>query len=406
MNAILSSKSGSPRHYRRKNLTKRPYVLVLSAAGIGSQYHTGYEIMQNMKGSGSKDVYRMLKELAPSKYVEDELLLNLSDFYRKTDDGMYKRKFIKKVNRIFNLDWDIGKEENQIENDNRRVIFERGERDRHITILHDTYNAIVIHLDPSKRYGYADLTIFDGLRKVREQEKLIVKSNRKTILALYTIKCLEKTVRYLDIDLSESAKKIISKMQDQLRSEVTPYNEHDMKDNPEILEIKNDRDNWLYRTNFRGFLTFVAHESQQADLVKSNKEIHNLLSTASSEWISNEAQFLDYWQDFERVGFDVVGTLRRIGSEFINQVNDENLDTDSLLTRVTERYYDAVCSFFYWFERSLFITRNKKYVNEYVAHNIGDSLRKYRHETLKRLRADYVRKIQTIDKMNEHQQHF
>jgi hypothetical protein len=375
---------------------------VIKASGIGYRYSTAYQIKKNLPGEyiGSCDVYRMIKELAPSKYMEDDLLLNLKDFCTGTDDGRYKRNLIKKVNTKFNLNWETGRTKDEIKDDNERVIFERADDNRCIVIYHDTNNAIAISLDPAKQYGYADLTIFDGGKKVRERKQLIVKRNRKTILGFYTIKHSEKIVRYLDVDLKDSAKQSVSKIKEQVRSECTQYNEDDIRDNPEILEIHNNRDNWLCRTNFRGFLTFLASESKLKDS-KSKKEIHQLLSMASSEWIAKEAPFLDCWQYFEKVGFDVIRTLRNIGAEFINQVNDENIDNDYLLTRVTERCYDAVSFYFRWFGKSLFLARYKKYIQEYDKYHVHDKLHRYRLETLKRLRKGFIQKIESIDRILE-----
>jgi hypothetical protein len=111
---------------------------------------------------------------------------------------------------------------------------------------------------------------------------------------------------------------------------------------------------------------------------------------------------LDCWQEFEKVGFDVVGTLRNIGAEFINQVIDENIDDYYLLTRVTERYYDAVSFYFDQLRHPLFLAKNKKYFEEYINHNIRDKFHSYRLETLTRLRMGFIKKVKTIDKILKH----
>jgi hypothetical protein len=142
--------------------------------------------MKDMKGNGSKDVYRMIKELAPSKYIEDELLLNLDELLSTSiNSGHDKRKLIRNINRIFRLKWEIGSKDNdeiEIEEDNRRVQFkiEKIEDDcRSITLYHDSGNALFIELDRQiKDYGYGGLTISSGGKIVRELEQLILKKQK------------------------------------------------------------------------------------------------------------------------------------------------------------------------------------------------------------------------------------
>jgi hypothetical protein len=222
-----------------------------------------------------------------------------------------------------------------------------------------------------------------------------LKRNQKTgKRVLYTTKCLEKRPRYLDVDLNDRAKKALLEINSQAHPE---YNKDYIRDLPRILEIKNNRDNWVYHPNFRGLLLFLASESQIEDSTKSNKEIRDLLLKASDEWIAKEAPFLDCWQDFVNVGFDVVKTLRNIGAELVNQVNDDNINNDHLLMRVTERYYDAVSFYLDLLDDPLFLNQKKKYFNEYMDHNLCDRLHRYRIKTLKSLRVGFIKKIETID---------
>ena len=205
-----------------------------------------------MKGNGSKDVYRMIKELAPSKYIEDELLLNLDELLSTgINSGHDKRKLIRNINRIFRLKWEIGSKDNdeiEIEEDNRRVQFkiEKIEDDcRSITLYHDSGNALFIELDRQiKDYGYGRLTISSGGKIVRELEQLILKRNQKTgKRALYTTKWLEKRPRYLDVDLNDRAKKALLEINPQALSKNPEYNEDYIRDLPRISEIRNNRDN-------------------------------------------------------------------------------------------------------------------------------------------------------------------
>lgn len=351
--------------------------------------------MQNMKGSGSKDVYRMLKELAPSRYVEDELLLNLDDFVTNADSVYYKRNLIQRINRIFGTGWEIGHEDYEIEDDNRRVRFEIGNdgNGKFAAVYHDSNDALAVTFNQVENYGYADLIILTDGKKI--SEKLIVKRNEKTgKLVLYTVDRHQKIVRYLGIDLSDKAKRSIAEIKSRIQNKYQDHTEVELESSSEVLEVKNNRDNWLYCLVFRGFLTFLAGESQLYDLRKVRKEIRDVIS---EEWVVEEAPFLEDWEYFEKVGFDVIGTLRNIGAEFINQVIDENIDNDYLFIRVAQRYYNALSSYFYWFDRSF----NKDYAEEYKKYEIHNKLQDYHLKTLQLLRTALSKEIEDICKLEE-----
>jgi hypothetical protein len=95
---------------------------------------------------------------------------------------------------------------------------------------------------------------------------------------------------------------------------------------------------WKYSLNFRGFLLYLVGESRAKR--QDNRRLHKVISNPV---ILELAPFLQYWQDFEKSGFDVTGTLREIGMEFQNLLTYK---IDYLQRRVTERYFFAVDNYF------------------------------------------------------------
>jgi hypothetical protein len=101
---------------------------------------------------------------------------------------------------------------------------------------------------------------------------------------------------------------------------------------------------WKYSLNFRGFLLYLVGESRSKR--QDNKRLRKVISNPA---ILEMAQFLQYWQDFEKSGFDVTGTLREIGIEFQNLLT---YNIDYLQRRVTERYFFAVDTYFAQLKRA------------------------------------------------------
>jgi hypothetical protein len=100
-----------------------------------------------------------------------------------------------------------------------------------------------------------------------------------------------------------------------------------------------DRRRWKYSLNFRGFLLYVVGESRA-----KRQDNGRLRKVISNHVILELAPFLQYWQDFEKSGFNVIGTLREIGIEFQNLLTVHNIEY--LQRRVTERYFFAVDRYF------------------------------------------------------------
>ncbi|MGH9990578.1 MAG: hypothetical protein ACREAS_09090, partial [Nitrososphaera sp.] len=82
-----------------------------------------------------------------------------------------------------------------------------------------------------------------------------------------------------------------------------------------------DRRKWKYSLNFRGFLLYLVGEARSKR--QNNKRLREVISNPA---ILEMAPFLQYWQDFERSRFNVIGRLREIGIEFQNLLTIHNLE--------------------------------------------------------------------------------
>jgi hypothetical protein len=95
--------------------------------------------------------------------------------------------------------------------------------------------------------------------------------------------------------------------------------------------------------NFRGFLLFVNGESKSNVHGSKDRIRKVMLSPITIDY----APFLMYWQDFEEMEFDAIGTLESLVTGFGESVIfDRSISTNSLLLILTERYYEKVTRHF------------------------------------------------------------
>ena len=137
---------------------------------------------------------------------------------------------------------------------------------------------------------------------------------------------------------------------------------------PRFVTITGDDDfeprKWKYGLNFRGFLLYLVGESRS-----KRQDNRRLLKVILNPVILEQAPFLQYWQDFEKSGFDVIGTLREIGIEFQNLLTYE---IDYLQRRVTERYFFAIDSYFGRLKRAGFFHIYVKTIDRQTDQEIKD----------------------------------
>jgi hypothetical protein len=144
---------------------------------------------------------------------------------------------------------------------------------------------------------------------------------------------------------------------------------------------------WKYALNFRGFLLYLVGESKA-----KRQDNRRLRKVISNQVLLEQAPFLQYWQDFEKSGFDVTGTLREIGIEFQNLLT---YNIDYLQRRVTERYFFAVDSYFARLKRSVFF---HIYINR-VDKQTHQKVKDYRLKMYSMLNEWYKNEIELNFKM-------
>jgi hypothetical protein len=120
--------------------------------------------------------------------------------------------------------------------------------------------------------------------------------------------------------------------------------------------------------------------------------------------IIDHAPFLMYWQDFEEMEFDAISVLKGLVKGFgENVILDPIIDTNNLLLRVTERYYNEVSKYFDSFEELIFIDpRCREQLKKYNKLQISKKIKEYRLtmlKMLKKLLSDQVTIVDRIYKM-------
>lgn len=149
---------------------------------------------------------------------------------------------------------------------------------------------------------------------------------------------------------------------------------------------KYDRRRWRYSLNFRGLLLYLDGESKARR--RDRRRVHHVLS---NPLIIEQAPFLAHWHEFESAGFDVIGTLLQIGSEFENLLD---YDADYLLLRASERYFIAFSNFFdrYRSAGSFHIYAQK------VSRETDARILQYRLQMLREQKVSLEKEIATVDR--------
>jgi hypothetical protein len=115
---------------------------------------------------------------------------------------------------------------------------------------------------------------------------------------------------------------------------------YEINNNPECMKIINDSRYWKYSLNPKGFMLYLLGESKICLADKeSPQRIRNVLSNLE---ILRIAPFLENWETFELVGFDVIKTLKNIGKDFGNYLYVQHLNDDDITYMVTQRYSEVL----------------------------------------------------------------
>jgi hypothetical protein len=160
---------------------------------------------------------------------------------------------------------------------------------------------------------------------------------------------------------------------------------------PTYVSITGDDSNpskWKYSLNFRGFLLYIVGEARA-----KRQDKRRLRKFISNPAVLELAPFLQYWQDFEKSKFDVIGTLREIGIEFQNLLTIHSIEY--LQRRATETYFFAVDNYFGQLNQSIFFHNYIQIVDRQTHMKLKD----YRLKMYSTLNEWYKKEIELNNEM-------
>jgi hypothetical protein len=428
----------------KKNLTKHDvYRELLYTIGTSEEPLSSTQLSNALD---SKYIFEMLKELCPTEYTKDKILLKLEDLIENRDNATYKCRLIKKFNKYFELDWPVNeynpdKKINDL-NNNALITFSSGltkNTDNSelllIVICHGKNNKVAISLDPKEksRQRNARLDIFQTVGDSPEIKKETKKSYKLTIerhkneTSIYTLKRNSiTTARFLDVTLKPKIEKLISDKRKQLEDAASElrkqredyyYPSSKISDIslaeyfPDIREMRDNRENWRYSLNLRGLLLYLFHESniiifsnnsstknssiydQRKYDKRKRKAKHRIREVISNPLIIKKAPFLNFWWYFEKAGFNVVYLLLDVSREYINQLHIDAEHDNYLLRRITERFFVELENIFYRFSDTAFSAYFIKKIGVEEYNKILDKINEYR-EIIISCQKDWIRKQQ------------
>jgi hypothetical protein len=318
------------------DLTNLRYIKLLHFILKSEHPLTSYEIERGM--GESKYVHRMLNNLiTPSSSREHLFIWDRVDSSDEANENI-KKKLYRILNSIYGLDWFRETDEEQynyltLSNDGKVITLSYGENKKLEIQLVENKNegqAVLNIYDDKKRFPYPytandDKKSYSGfLRTFRNKDGLHVYVdtwyNPLTLLS------------YLDVEyVGPNAKKVIS-------------------------------------GNFRGFLFYLVCEHKYGWTQDSQRGIYDVISNPS---LIKKIPFLKYWKEFSDVGFDVLGILREIITDFNNIIkehyrnyshdyntyeddnspiigmNARDTSDDNIKLFLTERCHKAVLGYFF-----------------------------------------------------------
>ena len=300
---------------------------------------------------------RKLRKLNPPPY-EREKSTFLFDWYRLQSSPNDSYYLIQTLNKIFKL-LDLGIEAGRRINRGRYHLNEEIQIDKKfdegvIMIRIGSYGFILINVDKDLERiidrGFI-LYLIENEDKTIEQKKvneLIVRNEDRTKL-IYTKKRIPDRIWFLNIILNDKARKLnplFAQYWNYIRNwhqgsymKLPVEISYQINNHLDCMNIINDSGHWKYSLNFRGFVLFLAGESKTG----SEQRIRDVISNPT---IFTIAPFLDYWDKFEQIGFDVIKTLKKVGSDFESHLFLKDFADKDLLYLITQRYSDELRTIF------------------------------------------------------------
>jgi hypothetical protein len=420
----------------KKTLTKHDeYRKLLYVIGISKEPLSS---TQAYNAVGSKYIFEMLKELCPTEYTKDKILLKLEDLIENHDNARYKCRLIKKFNKYFELEWQVNENDadEKINDLNNNTLVRFGltkntdNSELLLSISHGQNNIIVITLCPKEnrqRNAHLDIIFRQNMKEPPEIKKsfTLATERHKNKTSIYTLKKTSITARYLEVTLKPKVEKMISDKRKQFEGVVSGLRKQEGDYPPpkisditlaehfrDIAEMRDNRENWRYSLNLRGLLLYLFHESNIIFL--KNSPIKNLSiydkrkydkrkreskdrvrEVISNPLIIKKAPFLSFWWYFGEAGFNVVDLLLDISREYINQLHIDAEHDNYLLRRITERFFIELENFFYRFSDPTFSAYFIKKLGPEEYDKILDKSNDYR-EIIISYQKDWIRKQQEV----------
>ncbi|MGH9977268.1 MAG: hypothetical protein ACRD8Z_15750 [Nitrososphaeraceae archaeon] len=335
-------------------LTRIEYVRILAAVGESREPLSSYELTKEMRKRGwlettaEKDLTRKLRKLNPLPYEQSKttFLFDLDKFQSSPRDSYYMIQTLNKINDILDLGLEIG----------TRIGRERYHLNEEIQIDKKYDEGVIeirigsnkfIFINVGKQSGFILYLIKneDKTLERKEERDLSIKSSGKTKLVYVKMEIPDR-IWFLYITLTDKARKLsplLDQYWDYIRNwhkgsymEIRAELLEQIFNSPECMKIINDSKHWKYSLNFRGFLLFLAGESRiKPDDVKSDQRIRDVLINPV---ILTIAPFLEYWDIFEQIEFNILNTLRNIGRDFEDHLYLKDFTEEDLVYLITQRY--------------------------------------------------------------------
>jgi hypothetical protein len=222
-----------------------------------------------------------------------------------------------------------------------------------------------------------------------------------------SVKCLETILKEKIDKLALNAKKEFELADGEYRKAKDDYRhdrirKQDLKTKEEKANKTKDyyfkrlARNYRYIPNFRSILVYLYNEFHLKRT--DSRRIRNIISNPV---IIKLAPFLEYWEEFEEQGFDVLGLLKEISTELSHQLHITAENDTYLLNRATERYFVQLENYFYYrLDSTLFASYIEKVgIEKY--HQILTTRNEYRKHIIsfqKTLIGERTKMINFLDK--------
>jgi hypothetical protein len=339
-------------------LTKIEYVRILAALGESREPLSSQELTKVMRKrkwlepTAEKDLTRKLRKLNPLPYEQSKttFLFDLDKFQSSSNDSYYTIQTLNKINEILDLGLEIGKRIGRERYHlNEEIQIDKKYDEGVIEIRIGSNKVILVNVD--KQSGFILYLIKNENKslELKKERDLTIKSAGKTKL-VYVKMEISNRIWFLDITLSDKARKsnlLLDRYWDYVKywhkgliMRIPVEISYEINKDLGCMKIINDSRYWKYSLNSRGFILFLAGESKiKPGDVRSDQRIRDVLINPV---ILTIAPFLEYWDIFEQIAFNILNTLKNIGRDFEDHLYLKDFTEEDLIYLITQRYTDIL----------------------------------------------------------------